>query len=91
MWPFRKPAPTLEPQTERNKQPRLLPLQPKDYPVVELAAPAAAGVAMDSRFQKFGLGSQEGVPQAVGEWYASQRFVGHRTRKWVGHERGSVH
>lgn len=83
MWPFRKPAPTPEPQPERNQQPRLLPLQPKDYPAVDLAAPVAGGVAMDSKFQRFGLGANEGVPQAVGEWYASQRFVGHQQAAWM--------
>ena len=83
MWPFRKTAPTPEPKPERKQQPRLLPLQPKDYPAVDLVAPVAAGVAMDSKFQRFGLGQDEGVPQAVGEWYASQRFVGHQQAAWM--------
>lgn len=86
-WTFlKKPQP--QPQADekpKHKRPKLN-ARPatKEYPSFELVAPSADGVAMDSKFEsRYGLGSNEGVPDGVGQWYARQSFIGAVQSAWI--------
>ena len=79
MWPFKpksQPAPI-------KKHKRKFDAPAKEYPSVTITPPAAPGVAMDSKFDSFGLGADQGMDYSVGAWFASQRFIGYAQAAWI--------
>jgi uncharacterized protein len=86
-WPFRKktPAPAPAPEPVKAKERATLNPKPAEYPQAEILAPVAAGVAMDSKFSNgvIGLGHNDGLPQEVGMWYASQGYIGPLQASWI--------
>lgn len=83
MWPFNKkqqaaPAPKKK-QAALNWPAR----DPNDYPAVDIVTPTVAGTASDSAMGKLLLGSQQGVPDAIGDWFAAQGAVPARQAAWM--------
>ena len=84
-WPFRKKTPAPAPEPVKTKERVAFKPKPAEYPKAEILAPVAAGVAMDSKFSNgaVGLGSNDGIPQEVGMWYASQGYIGPLQASWI--------
>lgn len=83
MWPFEKkqqpePAPKKK-QVILNWPQR----DPSNYPSVDIVTPTVAGTASDSATGKLLLGSQQGVPDAIGDWFAAQGAVPARQAAWM--------
>lgn len=83
MWPFNKkqqpePAPKKK-QAVLNWPQR----NPSDYPSVDIVTPTVVGTASDSAMGKLMLGRQEGVPDAIGDWFAAQGAVPARQAAWM--------
>lgn len=86
-WTFLKKTQTQSQADEKPKRNRpKFNSRPatKEYPSFELVAPSVDGVAMDAKFEsRYGLGSNEGVPDGVGLWYARQSFIGAVQSAWI--------
>lgn len=83
MWPFNKkqqPAPAPKKKQVVLNWPQR---DPSEYPSVDIVTPTVAGTASDSAMGKLMLGNQQGVPDAIGDWFAAQGAVPARQAAWM--------
>ena len=83
MWPF-KPKKQPEPAPKKN-DPKFKAgdFSERSYPEITIPTHVVDGITMDAKFNRFGLGPVEGIPQLVGEWYMRQGFIGHVQAAWM--------
>lgn len=55
----------------------------KDYPAVDIVTPFVQGTASDSASGRLQLGSRQGIPDAIGEWFASQTAIPAAQASWL--------
>lgn len=75
-----KPAPKA---IEARRQTRQAWNSAKDYPMVDIVTASVIGTASDAGAGKLMLGSQQGVPDAVGLWFASQGAIQPMQAAWI--------
>lgn len=80
MWPFNKKQ---QPEPAPKKKQVVLNWPQRDYPAVDIVTPTVAGTASDSAMGKLLLGSQQGIPDAIGDWFAAQGAVPARQAAWM--------
>lgn len=84
MWPFNKKQQPAAPAPKKKQAALNWPRRdPSDYPAVDIVTPTVAGTASDSAMGKLLLGSQQGVPDAIGDWFAAQGAVPARQAAWM--------
>ena len=83
MWPFNKKQQTAPAPKKKQAALNWPQRDPSEYPSVDIVTPTVAGTASDSAMGKLLLGSQQGVPDAIGDWFAAQGAVPARQAAWM--------